>query len=121
MSEPRIAIIGGGIAGLTAAWETQKQGVAYTIFEAEPRLGGKIVSERRSGFVFEGGPDSFLTTKPWAWQLCDELGLRDRLIGTNDERRNVFILKDGKLHPYPPGMRLIVPVDEAGLLASDLL
>ena len=79
------------------------------------------MTEHIDGFTIEGGPDSFLTTKPWAWQLCDELGLHERMIGTNDAQRNVFILKDGKLHPFPKGMRLIVPLDEAGLLASDLL
>ncbi len=121
MIDKRVAIIGGGITGLAAAWELQKQGVPYTLFEASDRLGGKVVTEHIDGFTIEGGPDSFLASKPWAWQLCDELGLRDRMIGTNDAQRNVFILKNGKLHPFPKGMRLIVPVDEAGLLASDLL
>src|SRR5579859_2247905 len=121
MTKPRVAIIGGGITGLAAAWELQKHGVEYTLFEAADRLGGKIVTEHIDGFTIEGGPDSFLTSKPWAWQLCDELGLRDRMIGTNDAQRNVYILKDGKLHPYPKGMRLIVPVEEDGLLASELL
>jgi oxygen-dependent protoporphyrinogen oxidase len=116
-----VAIIGGGITGLTAAWELQKNGIPYTLFEASDRLGGKVVTEYNDGFTIEGGPDSFLTSKPWAWQLCDELGLRERMIGTNDAQRNVFILKGGKLHPFPKGMRLIVPVEESGLLASELL
>jgi len=120
-SAPRVAIIGGGITGLAAAWELQQRGVDYTLFEASDRLGGKIVTEHIDGFTIEGGPDSFLSTKPWAWQLCDELGLRDHIIGTNDAQRNVFVLKDGKLHPYPKGMRLIVPVEEEGVLASNLL
>ena len=118
---PRVAIIGGGITGLAAAWELQKHGIDYTLFEASDRLGGKIVTEQIDGFTIEGGPDSFLSNKPWAWQLCDELGLRDRIIGTNDAHRNVFVLKDGTLHPFPKGMRLIVPVDPEGLLASDLI
>ncbi len=121
MTNSRVAIIGGGITGLAAAWELQKHGVDYTLFEASDRLGGKIVTEHIDGFTIEGGPDSFLSSKPWAWQLCDELGLRDRMIGTNDAQRSVYILKGGKLHPYPKGMRLIVPVEEDGLLASELL
>jgi len=121
MTRPRVAIIGGGITGLAAAWELQKQGVDYTLFEAADRLGGKIVTEHVGGFTIEGGPDSFLSGKPWAWQLCDELGLRDQIIGTNDAQRNIYILKGEKLHPYPKGMRLIVPVEDDGLLASKLL
>ncbi len=121
MTEPRVAIIGGGITGLAAAWDLKKHGIPYTLFEASERIGGKIVTEHIDGFTVEGGPDSFLTSKPWAWQLCDELGLRDRIIGTNDAQRNVYILKGGKLHPYPKGMRLIVPVEEEGLLASELI
>jgi oxygen-dependent protoporphyrinogen oxidase len=117
----RILIVGGGITGLAAAWECQQRGVAYTLLESSDRLGGKIVTERTDGFVIEGAADSFLWQKPAAWQLARELGLADRIIGTNDAHRHVFVLHDGTLHPFPGGMRLIVPVDPDGLLKSDLL
>ncbi|MEP7288311.1 MAG: protoporphyrinogen oxidase [Chloroflexota bacterium] len=117
----RVVIVGGGITGLAAAWELQQQGVEYTLLESADRLGGKIKTDRVDGFVIEGAADSFLTQKPAAWQLCREIGLADRLIGTNDERRNVYVYKDGKLQLFPGGMRLIVPLDPAGLLQSDLL
>ena len=75
-----IVIIGGGITGLAAAWELQQHGIEYVLLEGSARLGGKIMTERADGFIIEGAADSFLTQKPWAWQLCAEIGLRDRLI-----------------------------------------
>jgi oxygen-dependent protoporphyrinogen oxidase len=120
-SHASVVIIGGGITGLAAAWELQQQGIAYTLLESSERLGGKIVTERVDGFIIEGGADSFLTQKPWAWQLCQEIGLADRLIGTNDSQRNIYILRGSKLHPMPRGMKLIVPLEPAGLLESELV
>lgn len=118
----RVVIVGGGITGLAAAWELQQQGVEYTLLEASDRLGGKIFTERtEDGFVIEAAADSFMTQKPWAWQLCREIGLSDRMIGTNDHQRNVYVLKGGKLHLMPRGLRLIVPTDPDGLLESSLL
>jgi oxygen-dependent protoporphyrinogen oxidase len=115
-----VVIVGGGITGLAAAWELQRQGCDYILLEASGRLGGKIVTERADGFIIEGAADSFLTTKPAAWQLCREIELADRLIGTNDARRNVYVLKDGQLHLIPRGLRLLVPTDPEALLESTL-
>ena len=76
----RVAIIGGGIAGLAAAYELElarRAGtpIKYELFEAGPRLGGVISSSVIDGTVIERGPDSFLTEKPAAAELCRELGL----------------------------------------------
>ena len=79
-----VAIIGGGITGLSAAWflqqEQEEDGppLSYTILESGDRWGGKIKTETIDGFaeepfVVEGGPDSYITTKPWAWQLTQQL------------------------------------------------
>ncbi len=115
-----IIIIGGGITGLAAAWELQQRDIPYLLLEASNRLGGKIITDRSEGFIIEGAADSFLTIKSWAWQLCQEIGLGDRLVETNDKQRNVFVLRNGKLHLMPRGMRLMVPLDPAGLLESSL-
>ena len=77
----RTAIIGGGIAGLAAAFELEQAraagaAVEYTLFEARERLGGCLASEIVDGAVLERGPDSFLSEKPSAAELCRELGLR---------------------------------------------
>ncbi len=112
---PHIVIIGGGITGLSTAYYLQKEAAntgrraSYTLIEREGRLGGKIQTEHVDGFVIEGGPDSFLAQKPWATQLAREIGLGDRLIGTNDDQRKVFVLHKGRLVPLPDGVMLIVP------------
>lgn len=120
----RVVIIGGGIAGLAAAYymQTRGQGKAeYTLLESAPVLGGKIVSARAKGFVIEGGPDSFITQKTNALDLCRELGLGDELIGTNDAARQVFVWSRGKLHPMPEGVMLIIPTKLTPFLKSPLI
>ncbi len=110
----RVAIVGGGIAGLSAAWYLEKArqsgaGVEWTLFEKSDRLGGVIRTEFHDGFVLEAGPDSFLTVKPDASRLCDELGLGDQLISSNDEERKTYILVKGRLVPIPQGLEFMVP------------
>ncbi len=110
----RVAIIGGGIAGLSAAYylEKARQNGArldWALFEKSDRLGGVIATEQREGFVLEAGPDSFLTIKPEAARLCTELGLSDQLISSNDQDRKTYILVKGRLVPIPQGLEFMVP------------
>jgi len=110
----RIAIVGGGISGLSAAFALEehiRNGVAaeYVLFESSPRLGGVLLTEQIDGCVVEGGPDSFLTEKPWASDLCRAVGLGDQLIGSNDAGRRTYILFRGKLVPMPDGLMFMVP------------
>jgi len=109
----RIAIIGGGISGLTAAFtleEHRRAGAAeYTLFESSPHLGGVLRTEHIHGCIVEAGPDSFITEKPWAADLCRTLGLGDQLIGSNDADRKTYILVRGQLIPMPDGLMFMVP------------
>jgi oxygen-dependent protoporphyrinogen oxidase len=110
----RIAIIGGGIAGLAAAYELEKArgsgaAVEYTLIEERPRLGGSLASEIVGGAVLERGPDSFLTEKPAAAELCRELGLGDELIPSNDAARKTYILTHNRLVALPDGLMFLVP------------
>ena len=110
----RIAIIGGGISGLTAAYtiEQKRQSgtpVEYVLFESSPRLGGVLVTDRVDGCLVEAGPDSFLTEKTWAADLCGKIGLGDQLIGSNDSERKTYILAKGKLVVMPDGLMFMVP------------
>lgn len=127
-----IVIVGGGISGLSAAWYLQQQGrrdgldVRYTVLESSDRWGGKILTEQVDGiadsaFVVEAGPDSFLTQKPWALQLAQELGLAERLLGTNDRLRNVYVLHRGKPVVLPDGVLLIVPTKFMPFALSPLI
>jgi protoporphyrinogen/coproporphyrinogen III oxidase len=110
----RIAIIGGGISGLAAAFaleEHRRAGddVDYVLYEASPRLGGVLRTEYIDGCVVEAGPDSFITEKPWAADLCRALGLGDQLIGSNDADRKTYILTKGRLVVMPDGLMFMVP------------
>ena len=116
-----IAIIGGGISGLSAAWFAQKRGLEYVVLEASGRWGGKLQTEKVGDFVVEGGADSFLATKPWAAALARELGLGERLLGTNDTLRTIYILHNGQPVALPDGMQLIVPTKLWPFLKSPLL
>ncbi len=120
MTSAAIAIIGGGISGLSAAWTLHQRGIPYCLLEAGPSLGGVIRTEEKDGFILEGGPDSILAQKPEGVGLCRELGLGDRLIPTNPALRAVYILHRGKLHPLPEGMMLAVPTRILPMVRSGL-
>jgi oxygen-dependent protoporphyrinogen oxidase len=110
----RTAIIGGGIAGMAAAFELEKARAAggaieYTLFEAQARLGGSLASEIVNGVVLERGPDSFLSEKPAAAELCRELGLGDQLTPSNDANRKTYIVVRNRLVPLPDGLMFLIP------------
>jgi oxygen-dependent protoporphyrinogen oxidase len=110
----RVAIIGGGIAGLAAAYELEKGRAAgaeveYTLFESRERLGGSLASETLNGIVLERGPDSFLTEKPAGAELCRELGLGDQLIPSNDANRKTYIVVKNRLVSLPDGLMFLIP------------
>src|SRR5438270_1049356 len=110
----RIAIIGGGIAGLSAAFYLEKARRAgadlqWALFEKPDRLAGVIQTQHRDRFVIEAGPDSFLSIKPDALRLCQELGIGDQLISSNDASRKTYILVKGKFVPIPQGLEFMVP------------
>lgn len=121
----RIAIIGGGISGLTAAFILEEQKAAdvpvdYVLFDSSSRFGGVIVTQRVEECLVEAGPDSFLTEKSWAADLCRKLGLADQLIGSNDAQRKTYILVNGRLVPIPDGLMFMVPTKVMPALLSPL-
>jgi len=110
----RVAIIGGGISGLSAAFhlERARRGgadVRYTLFESSDRLGGVMRTEHVEGCLIEAGPDSFLSEKQSAAELCRELGIEDQLVGSNDAHRRTYILVKGRLVEMPDGLQFMVP------------
>jgi oxygen-dependent protoporphyrinogen oxidase len=126
-----VVVLGGGITGLAAAHRllhvriAAPPGPRVTLIETNDRLGGKIVTERIDGFVVEGGPDSFLASKPRGIGLCAELGIGDRpqlqLQGVKPQRRRAFVLWRGRLHDLPEGLSGLVPTRLAPLARSTLL
>jgi len=121
----RIAIVGGGISGLAAAFalEGRRQAgesLEFVLYEAGPRFGGVLSTEQIDGCLVEAGPDSFLTDKPWAADLCSRLGMEDQLIGSNDGDRRTYIVVKGRLVPMPDGLMFMVPTQLAPAMLTSL-
>ena len=114
-----VVIVGGGIAGLAAAWELVQRGRRPLLLEAAPRAGGVILTEQVDGFVIDAGPDSLLVQKPAAVSLCGELGLGDRLLPMLPPR-TAFILRRGALVPIPEASFLGLPTRIAPFVRSRL-
>jgi oxygen-dependent protoporphyrinogen oxidase len=114
-----VAIVGGGIAGLSAAYELQRRGCSVRVLEASARPGGVIRTERFDGWVIDCGPDSVLAQKPAGVGLCRELGIADRLI-TTLQPRTAYILRDDRLHPLAEGSFLGFPLSFRALATSSL-
>jgi oxygen-dependent protoporphyrinogen oxidase len=127
MSDPaKLVVVGGGITGLAAAYgallATRKAGRAASIsvLEQAPRFGGKLVTERRDGFLIDGGPDSWVVSKPHASELARELGLGSRIVTTRPETRRYYVAWAKGLHAVPEGVVLGVPTRWWPLMATSL-
>ena len=130
-----IVIVGGGIAGLSAAYYASKklplsnvegvQDASITLIESSDRWGGKIATDRvqfdDGQFIIEGGPDTFLATKSWGVALCKELGLGDRLHGTNPHKKNTYVLRRNRLLPLPDGLAMMIPTNVQAILKTRLV
>src|SRR5206468_5624592 len=103
-----VAVVGGGIAGLAAAYELKSRGVTFAVIERTERAGGVILSEQVDGFTIDAGPDALLTQKRDAIALCEELGLGSRLTPTLPPRV-AYIQRDNRLHALPAGSVLGIP------------
>ncbi len=125
--EHHIVIVGGGISGLSTAFAIQEEcertgaRVVCTVLEGQQKFGGKILTNQIDGFVVEAGPDSFLTSKPWAFELCDKLGLRDQVISTNASNSQTFCFTKGQMRELPQGLVGFVPTRVSALLSGGLI
>ena len=107
----RVVIVGGGITGLATAHalERSREPCSVTIVEAAPRFGGNLLTLSHNGFTIDGGPDSWVATKPHATNLAKAVGLGDELIGTRPDTRKVYIVWKKQLHAMPEGLVLGIP------------
>jgi len=119
----RVAVIGGGITGLAAAQRlvSRSDNVQVVLLESSRRLGGIIRTESADGFLMELGPDSFITNKPAALQLCEEIGFTDQLIPTDAGFRRSLVLRNGKPMPVPDGFMLMAPSNPWAILTTPVL
>jgi protoporphyrinogen/coproporphyrinogen III oxidase len=128
VTRPRtVVIVGGGISGLATAFallqraSTTGLSVRCTVLDAGSSWGGKIVTHRVGDIVTEAGPDSFLSQKPAALDLCTKLGLTDQLINTNETVKKACVLYKGRMHDLPEGLLSFVPRQLKPFLRSGLL
>ena len=119
---PRVAIVGGGIAGLAACRELARlrTDCSITLFEASPRFGGAIQTDVLDGFLIEHSADMFLSEPNAAVRLCEELGLAAELIAPNAEQRFSYVVRQGKLQRIPTGFALMSPNKIMPVLKSPL-
>jgi len=123
---PRIAIIGGGLSGLAAAHrlgtlaKDAGRPLQIVLFEAGDDVGGLVGTKRVGDYLVETGADSFITNKPWAIQLCRELGIEDRLLPTDPTFRRSLVLHDGKPVSVPEGFMLLAPAKLWPVLTSPI-
>lgn len=126
-SMPHVVIVGGGISGLSAAFYLRKYAreshsdVQISLFEKQSTTGGKIVTDERSGYILDRGPDIFLSAKPAGLQLCRDLGIIDDVISTNPEHRRSFIRRGEELIPLPDGLSGLIPTRVSSILKTPLL
>jgi oxygen-dependent protoporphyrinogen oxidase len=114
----KIAVIGGGISGLSCAYYLNRGGHDTVVFDPAP--GGSIGSVSVDGCILETGPESWLAMKPWAEQLIRELGLGDELTGSNDAGRRTYVLRHGRFVTLPEGLQMVVPTKIRPVLESQL-
>lgn len=116
-----VVVAGAGISGLSAAYALRQAGVEVLVVDPRPRAGGVMETTWLDGCLVEGGPDSYLSQKPWATGLIRKLGLEKYLIGSNDDRRKTFIVRDGRLVPMPDGLLMMVPTKVLPMAGTRLL
>lgn len=118
-----MVVVGGGISGLGAAWRLKllRPEVDITVVEASSRLGGKLISDHRDGFVVEAAADGFLARKPPALEWAHALGLGQELVEPRPDHRFSHVLWEGVLHRMPEGFSGLVPTDPEGLRKTTLL
>jgi oxygen-dependent protoporphyrinogen oxidase len=119
MTKRRVVVVGGGISGLAAAHALAAT-CDVTLFEASRRLGGNIVTVDTAGFTLDGGPDSWVNTKPAAAELARSLGLAGAMIETEEASRKVYVSHKGELLPMPDGLVLGIPTKLAPMVWTSL-
>jgi oxygen-dependent protoporphyrinogen oxidase len=126
-STRRVAVLGGGISGLAAAFRLRELAAAHefplevSLFEQNTRLGGALHTTTRDGFILEAGADSFLSEKPAGLALVDRLGISGELIQTREQFRRTYVIRNGRLMEIPAGFSLLAPTYFAPILRTRIL
>lgn len=120
----KVVIIGGGITGLTSAFYLQNEikqnnlPIEFKLVEASRRLGGKIKTVRKDGFVIETGPDSLLTKNESFTKLVEKLGIQQELIESETDK--TYVISNDKLYLIPEGAVVGIPTQISPFILSSL-
>ncbi|NIX14715.1 MAG: protoporphyrinogen oxidase [Candidatus Dadabacteria bacterium] len=123
----KIIVIGGGITGLAATHrliELSKENdlnIKIELIESSPRVGGNISTLKKDDLLIEEGPDSFITSKPYALNVCKRLDLEKELISTRDSNRRTLIYLNKSLIELPEGFILLSPTRILPFITSPVL
>lgn len=123
----KVVIVGAGLSGLVCAYKLSNSEACRSgqllveVVDGLPRAGGVIESLKVGDCLIESGPDSFITNKPYMLELCDELGIRDRVVPVNKKNRGAMVVHRGKLVPLPEGFIMLAPSLIAPFAASPIL
>jgi protoporphyrinogen/coproporphyrinogen III oxidase len=116
---PHVVIVGGGIAGLAAAFFLRDEPVRLTVLEGSPRLGGKLSVSEVAGVAVDEGAEALLVTRPEGTALIAELGLAGDRVQPGTTSSAIWTL--GALHPLPRRQFMGVPSDLAELARSGVV
>ncbi|HEY2519414.1 MAG TPA: protoporphyrinogen oxidase [Streptosporangiaceae bacterium] len=119
MSNPHVVIVGGGIAGLAAAYFLRDEPARVTVLEGSPRLGGKLTAAEVAGVPVDAGAEALLRRRPEGTDLIADVGLADQLVLPGTTASGIWSY--GGLHPLPPRQFMGVPADLDGLGRSGVL
>ncbi len=114
-----VAVVGGGIAGLAAAYFLKDAAVRVTLFESSPRIGGKLAVSEIAGIQVDEGAEAMLARRPEGTELAAAVGLGDQLVSPGTTAAAIWTR--GALRPLPGGQVMGVPGDLAALARSGLL
>lgn len=121
----KIAVIGGGITGLTAAFYLQEQArlhhypLEIVLIEGSHRLGGKLQTLRKDGFIIDRGPSSFRDPKGIVAQLAKQLHIEHEIVTTTNAK--TFIAIDKDLQQVPQNTIMGIPTKFKPFMASELV
>lgn len=103
MNKKKIAIVGAGITGLTAAWSLQGKGHDVSVFERKEQPGGAIRSVRADGWLSEYGPNTLQLKTQKLLDFFHALNLGDQIREADSKSANRFVVRGGELRKVPAG------------------